>query len=219
MSLAPDEKFCASCGEPIKEQAVHCPECGVPNDGTGPPSSSGTVFCESCGDQIHSDAEVCPSCGVRQTSSNKSFDSDFEELVYYGQIILGALVVLFGLGTVTNGDLVSILVGIPAIVAGLVLIPDFRETLPKRHDLTTFGWTRNVTSTPVSNPHQSCTSCGGDIESGVRREYGSDLAVAGVVLTSRTEGENMYCESCLAVERGLDAAETTVDVEESHSEL
>lgn len=31
----PDEEFCASCGEAIKQQAVICPNCGVKTETEG----------------------------------------------------------------------------------------------------------------------------------------------------------------------------------------
>jgi predicted amidophosphoribosyltransferase len=39
--LAADEVYCTSCGEPIKEDAEICPECGVSQDETS--SDSGTL--------------------------------------------------------------------------------------------------------------------------------------------------------------------------------
>jgi predicted RNA-binding Zn-ribbon protein involved in translation (DUF1610 family) len=217
MSPAPDEQYCASCGEAIKEQAVRCPECGVANDGSARKKGGQTVFCQSCGEQISTDAEMCPGCGVRQdTSVGPPFQSDTAELLYYGQIIIGAILVLAGLRAITDGAgniVLSLLVGLALAGGGLLLIPHIRERIDMEHPITTFGWTRSVSESPVSNTSQQCTSCGGDIESGTRREYGSDLVVAGVVLTSRVEGENQYCESCMAVERSIDMAESTMDTE------
>jgi hypothetical protein len=34
-NTGPDEKYCTSCGEPIKKQAEVCPECGVRQSGSG----------------------------------------------------------------------------------------------------------------------------------------------------------------------------------------
>lgn len=200
MSLAPDEKYCGSCGETVKEAAAMCPNCGTSNDGSGPSASATTVYCESCGEQISPEAELCPGCGVRQHSSS----SDSDDILYYGQIVLGAILVLSGIGQLTdtgNGVVTSLAGGIALIAVGLVLIPQIRERADKRHPVTTFGWTPVVRTTPVSTPGVACSNCFGDIESGSRRVFGKEFVVAGVVLRERQEGENYYCETCAQTEQ------------------
>lgn len=218
MTLAHDEQYCSSCGSAIKQAAARCPECGVPNDGSGGAGAGQTEFCESCGEEIRVEAEVCPNCGVSHRSSGLGSGSDLDELLYYGQIILGAFLLLAALGALTDGEtslLSSLVSGLVLGVIGLALLPPVRERLEKRHPVTTFGRTQTVREVSVSNATEPCSACYEEVDSGVRREYGSEFVVAGVTLTSQTEGGNMYCQSCLAVESSLEQLDTSVAVDES----
>lgn len=215
MSLGPDEKYCGSCGEPIKKAADRCPSCGVSNRGSAAPSGSGTVFCESCGEQIQKEAELCPNCGVRQQGSTTSSDTDVSELLYYGQIIAGAFFILAGLGSVLEpeGNVIgAIVVGILLMGLGLVLLPQVRDRVEKRHPVATFGWTPTVREARVSNPAASCSSCYDAVDVGVRREFGKDFVVAGFSLYETVEGTNHYCEACKGTEERLENIQQTIDL-------
>ncbi len=50
------ERSCPQCGEEVKDEHVHCPNCGA--------KTSNRVFCD-CGDEVRSDWAFCPSCGRR----------------------------------------------------------------------------------------------------------------------------------------------------------
>lgn len=211
MSKAPDEEFCKSCGEPVKKAAVRCPNCGV-NTEDGPASDVGEVYCESCGESIKAAAEICPECGVGRSSSSRGgstrggsgLDGD---VAYWVQVCFGALFLLAALGSVTDfsDGVAASLVGFVLYgTVGLVLIPQVRERIDKRHPVTTFGWTTSVEETSVSNPAEPCSSCFESIDSGVRRSYGKEFVVAGFALSTKEEGANHYCRSCLAVEQGAD---------------
>lgn len=218
MTLAHDEQYCSSCGEAIKKAAERCPECGVRNDSASTGSSQ-TVFCESCGEEIKAQAEMCPSCGVRhQPTSGGSSEFDADDVLYYGQILLGGMFLLAALGALGDADtglLSSLLSSLLFGALGLVLLPPVRDRVEKRHPVTTFGWTQSVRDVSVSNPSEACSNCYDEVSSGVKREYGSELVVAGVTLTSRTEGGNMYCQSCLAVESSLERVDTSAAVDTS----
>lgn len=218
MTLAHDEQYCSSCGEAIKKAADRCPECGVQNNKASTGSSQ-TIFCESCGEEIKAQAEMCPSCGVRhQPSSGGSSEFDVDDILYYGQIILGGMFLLAAVGALSDPDtglLSSLFTSLVMGALGLILLPPVRDRLDKRHPVTTFGWTQNVRDVSVSNPSEACSSCYDDVANGVRREYGSEFVVAGVTLTSQTKGGNMYCQSCLAVESSLDRVDSSVPVDMS----
>ncbi|MDR0502426.1 MAG: zinc-ribbon domain-containing protein [Treponema sp.] len=65
--LAVDERYCFSCGTPIKKAAEICMKCGV-NQNSRNITSSNEIFCASCGKLIKKEASICPFCGVMQAS-------------------------------------------------------------------------------------------------------------------------------------------------------
>lgn len=111
------------------------------------------VFCRSCGETIKKEAEICPNCGVRnaayeaskrqdpdssltayssQNSTDFNVDSFLDE---YGSIvawILGILILLAGLGTlteITNSFIRSILGGGILMATGAFTLPPVREEI------------------------------------------------------------------------------------------
>lgn len=108
MSIAPDEEFCASCGETVKERAELCPSCGINRSTSLDRSSRQNVFCTSCGEKIVAEAELCPSCGVRQTATsatgNKKSGSELSEVFYYGQLALGGILLLAAIGSLIDTE-------------------------------------------------------------------------------------------------------------------
>ena len=70
-ALAADEKYCFSCGSPIKKIAEICVKCGV-NQSNRNISSAADVYCASCGKTIKKEASICPFCGVAQQVTTSS---------------------------------------------------------------------------------------------------------------------------------------------------
>jgi len=70
--LMADEKYCFSCGLPIKKAAKICPKCGV-NQGTRSSTAAIDVYCTSCGQSIKKEVTICPFCGI--SIKNKSVGS------------------------------------------------------------------------------------------------------------------------------------------------
>lgn len=104
-SKAADEIFCRSCGEPIKEKAEICPECGVRNEKAGSSTSS----------------SASPPAAAKHDPER--FETTVSETWYYG-IATGAVmwILLFVIAGAGAGGPIEALVGLGAIVAW-VLIP------------------------------------------------------------------------------------------------
>jgi TM2 domain-containing membrane protein YozV len=66
-TIAADEKYCFSCGSPIKKAAEICPKCGVNQNSRGNIMAT-DVYCTSCGKSIKKEAATCPFCGVMQAT-------------------------------------------------------------------------------------------------------------------------------------------------------
>jgi len=71
-SLAADEKYCFSCGSPIKKAAEICPRCGV-NQNSRSSTTAIDVYCTSCGKSIKKEASTCPFCGVKQDNLSMGY--------------------------------------------------------------------------------------------------------------------------------------------------
>jgi len=205
MSLGPDEEFCSSCGEAVKKAAVLCPNCGVHSDRSGSGSST-DVYCNSCGESIKQAAELCPNCGVRQQHSSDGNSGLDAEVVQYVQIVFGSLFLLAALGSLTDfsdGVVSSVALFMIYAVIGLVLLPPVREQLEMRYPLTTFGWREATRTSNTGVAGESCSVCAEPIESGVRRRFGKDLVLFGVVLWFDEQGANKYCSHCLETDAEL----------------
>lgn len=209
MSLAPDEEYCSSCGDPVKQSAIICPNCGVDTDSTSSDTAT-EVYCESCGESIKAQAKICPNCGVKHSGgSSGGIDIDSEAL-YYVQIAFGALFLLAALGSLidlSDGIITSVFLSLLYGAIGLVLLPPVRNNLEKRHPVSTFGWTETVDTTAVSNSHENCSVCFESIESGHKRAFGKEFVVFGITVFSNFEGENYYCNACLRDEPDVDVAD------------
>lgn len=199
MTKGPDEVYCESCGEIIKKHAEICPECGVRPGSTGT-TGAGENFCQSCGESINANAELCPNCGVRQdgsSGSTPSLSSDSSEGAYYAGWAFGIILILAGLGTFGEGNVVvSFFQGMIYILVGTILLPPTRERLDKEFSITTFGRVRSVEETTISASSEPCTACYGQIDDGVLRAYSEQFVLFGFPLYTFEEGQNRYCRSC-----------------------
>lgn len=203
MSLAPDEKYCRSCGEPVKEAAVRCPNCGVDADESVSDVAVDEVYCESCGEPVKVDAELCPHCGVRQSASGGGGLDVDPDVLHYGQIALSGVMLLAAIGSVSDfSDGVAASVGGFLLYGaiGLLLLPQVRDRLEKRHSIGTFGRAKTVRTASVSDPTEPCSVCLGNVDSGIRRTYGTEFVVGGVTLWFDGDAVNHYCRSCLESE-------------------
>ena len=230
MSLAPDEKYCSSCGDTVKKAAEWCPSCGVKNSAETQPAQHSHVYCESCGEQINPKAEICPSCGVRQQPASPTLGENETEgkaetdelstglgkLWYYTQWGLGIIFLLAAVGALTDpqGGIVStIFAAMITAGIGLVCIPQVREGIDKKHPITMFGKVQSVHETRIHSPTELCSKCYGDIEQGVQKEFGTDFTVAGYVLYREVDGANAYCQECLKIEEGAVDLDSMFDEE------
>lgn len=216
MALAPDEKYCKSCGTSVKKNAEWCPNCGVNNTATELSDDRTRIYCETCGEEIHVDTEICPACGVRQQSAAPTTIRDgysgvdlptlgdaSQKIWYSFQWVVGVVFLLGSIGAFTDPETsigTSILTGLLMAGLGLVAIPVVRERVRKEHPVTTFGRIKNVEEIAVKNPSKLCTACSSDLENGVRREYRSEFVIAGLVLHRTVDGINHYCRECLQIE-------------------
>jgi RNA polymerase subunit RPABC4/transcription elongation factor Spt4 len=58
--------YCRNCGKEVAEQAVMCPNCGVP-------PRNGKKFCQNCGAETDVNAEMCVKCGVRLSGNGRDW--------------------------------------------------------------------------------------------------------------------------------------------------
>jgi len=219
MPLHSNERYCSGCGEPISADAVWCPNCGLEPGKSTDTDGPSMAYCQSCGGKVHRAAELCPHCGVGQSGAGTSSTGSSDEEAGTGQALLAAFLILIGIGALTDGGSIvgSLVVGGGFIAAGLMLVPSARDRLLslssslrerdlKRHSLSTVGWTPTVREERVTNPDATCSNCYDEIDVGVRRAYGKDFAVGGVVVREQTDGENYYCDSCQRVEESVETA-------------
>lgn len=213
MTKGPDEVYCESCGEPIKEHAEICPHCGVRPGSTGSASvATDESFCQSCGEEVKANAELCPNCGVRQSQSSGSVlsqSAETSDLAHYGGWALGVLLILAGLGTFGDGNVVvSFFQGLAYILVGTILLPPTRERFDREFSIGTFGRVRSVDESAITGSDEPCSACYGQIDDGVVRSYAEQFVLFGVPLYTFDRGQNRYCRPCANGETAVTTAET-----------
>ena len=217
MTKGPDEMFCESCGETIKKHAEVCPSCGVrPGSGGTSTGQGGEHFCQSCGEPVKANAEICPNCGVRPGVSSggraAATGGSSNDTLYYVGWTFGILLILAGLGTFGEGNVVvSFFQGVFYIVIGAVLLPPTRERLDKEFPVTTVGRVRSVDETTIANADEPCSACYGPINDGVVRSYAEQFVLFGVPLYTVEEGRNQYCRACANGEPAVATGEPDVE--------
>jgi len=199
----PNEQFCESCGAIIKRHAAVCPECGVSAERPLPPSG-GLQDCHACHSRIPAEATLCPDCGVRQYQQQQSGELGIVDaaawlgggaLIYVGfQLITGAGVLSLTVPTL----LLSFLLGVPLILAGIAVLPPVRDAVDRPYSLTTFGRNHAVEESPVTGGQETCSVCRGPVRDGVEREFKEEYVFAGIPLSKVEEesGSNIYCHDC-----------------------
>lgn len=222
MSKGPDEVYCQSCGETVKEYAEFCPNCGVEPGGSERESTGKTDhFCQSCGERVKAQAELCPNCGVRQRSNvatarqsqsvGESNDGS-SDLVTYAASGFGIVLILAGIGTFGQGNVaVSFFQGVFYILLGAILLPPTRKRFDKEFPVTTVGSVRSVDESAIERTDKPCSACYDQITNGVARTYTERFVLFGVPLYVREEGRNEYCQTCANGEPTVNTVEAEVD--------
>jgi RNA polymerase subunit RPABC4/transcription elongation factor Spt4 len=219
MTKGPDEMYCESCGETIKQHAEVCPNCGVrPGSGGSSSGLEDERFCQSCGESVKANAEICPNCGVRPASGGSSgalaaaTGGGSNDTLYYVGWTFGILFILAGLGTFGDGNVVvSFVQGVFYIAIGALLLPPTRERLDKEYPVTSFGRVRSVDETTITNADDPCSACYGPIDDGVIRSYSEQFVSFGVPLYTVEEGRNQYCRACANGEPAVATGDPSVE--------
>jgi RNA polymerase subunit RPABC4/transcription elongation factor Spt4 len=145
-TIGADEKYCFSCGSPIKKAAEICPKCGV-NQNARNSTMAIDVYCTSCGRSIKKEAATCPFCGVAQASTDyppgyvpKNWTTALLLLIFLGTygghrfyvgkagtailMLIISVIGSVGIGLMDATDGISGLLGIGCIVIGIWWIID-----------------------------------------------------------------------------------------------
>ena len=84
--------YCRKCRTRIDDEAVICPNCGVPQQ------SKDMAYCRKCGKQIDGEAVICSHCGVPQKDLQQSSAPIVEDRKAKGdEIALAVLIPIVGL--------------------------------------------------------------------------------------------------------------------------
>ena len=136
-----------------------------------------------------------------------------------GRVVFGALLALGGLAMLVSNplDLSDWIIGVPVLLGGLYLFPPTRRRIERRHPVTRFGSVRSTDETVVQSPDKPCVACSRAIDTGIRRTYREEKAVAGIPILTVRDGENHYCESCSYLGPDSGAGDPAVAVAESNS--
>lgn len=112
--------------------------------------------------------------------------------------IIGSALLLIG---------ISIIAAVPFSPIGLVMgllflsgaawsFPPTKRRLKNRHPVTRFGSVRSTDEKTITDADRPCVICGSPIETGIKRSYREEYAVAGIPLFTTETGENNYCQEC-----------------------
>jgi hypothetical protein len=114
------------------------------------------------------------------------------------RIVFSTMLLLGGLAMVVSNplDAFNWVLGVPLLLGGLYMFPPTRRRIEDRHPVTKFGTVRSTDETVVRFPDKPCVACGRSIETGVKRTYCEEKAIAGIPIMTVEDGENHYCESC-----------------------
>jgi len=114
-TLMVDEKYCFSCGSPVKKAAKLCLKCGV-NQSARSSTVAIDVYCISCGKSIKKEAAICPFCGVQLFEKNKK----------------GFAIASLVLGIGGFGAWLFPLLGFPVTIVGLIMGVVGRKSINKK---------------------------------------------------------------------------------------
>jgi hypothetical protein len=98
---------------------------------------------------------------------------------------------------------VVVLLSLTMILFGVFVNPRFRRRLDRGGPVTDFGRTRSVDSRPL-RPGEGrtveCVICGTRTDRGLVRRYREEFRLAGLPVSTRSEGRNHYCLDCATAE-------------------
>lgn len=116
--------------------------------------------------------------------------------------LIGSLLLLISVGTITSSlfDPVGLVLGFLMLSGSAWAFPPTRRRLKNRHPVTRFGSVRSTDEETITNPERPCVVCGSPIETGVKRSYQEEYALAGIPLFTTETGENNYCQGCISGE-------------------
>ena len=116
------------------------------------------------------------------------------------------------LSALTGGEplaLVGLGLAFVVISLGVVVNPDLRRRIDRRHGIYRFGAVRSVDQRvfrPEEGTVERCVECDDPTDHGLVRRYRGEYAVAGLPVYTRSIGYNHYCPDCA----GTDALGTGV---------
>jgi len=140
--------YCKNCGQPVDENAVACPSCGVRPRGAN-------KFCHNCGNQMEQNQVMCLKCGVAMQPAAAAGAKNKMVAVLLG-ILLGALgihkfylgynmegiimlLVSLGGGVVTCG-IGSGVVAIIGLIEGILYLTKTDEDFERTYVQNKRGW-------------------------------------------------------------------------------
>lgn len=121
-----------------------------------------------------------------------------------GSVAIGvALVALLGINLLVTT--IALLLGAELVagVFGLLMLLAAGAGVGATRDvdtesLSTFGRVRSVETDQVRTPSDPCASCGERVIDGERRSFTDRFYVAGLPVKTNSDGENIYCDDCVA---------------------
>ncbi len=142
--------------------------------------------------------------GPGATDPMESDSTSAASLVFSTMLFLG------GLAMVVSNPLAAFnwALGVPLLLGGVYTFPPTRRRIEKRHPVTRFGTVRSTDETVVRGSNKACVACGQSIETGIKRTYREEKAIAGIPIMTVQDGENHYCESCAG---GVEPSDHHVD--------
>ncbi len=134
-------------------------------------------------------------------------------MVGFGSLsAIGALVAIVKFGDVAPAVVLTI-VAFLFLTFGVAVNPSLRRKIARRHALSRFGRVSSVDDRvihPDEDCRERCVACDSRVNAGVERRFREEFVVAGLPVTTFTEGYNHYCLDCASEEiLGLDR--TNVD--------
>ncbi|MFB6177546.1 MAG: zinc ribbon domain-containing protein [Halobaculum sp.] len=134
-----------------------------------------------------------------------------------GSVAVGvALVALLGINLLVTTVALLLNVELVAGIFGLLTLLAVGAGIGVTRDvdtesLSTFGRVRSVETEQVRTPPEPCAACGERVIDGERRSFTDRFYVAGLPVKTNSDGENVYCDDCVA--RRDAPGDTDIDAE------
>lgn len=163
-------------------------------------------------------ADEADEAAVERELRSRRSDDEMAVVVAIGAYLLGAFLAFVGAALALSEGAPGVVVGLPLLIAGLLLMPAVHRRIGRFRGITRFGSVKSTDERTFRGRSETCVVCGERTDRGLERRYVQERVVAGIPLYTEREGRNYYCPDCALSEvynrsdaSGIDDLDAAID--------